>query len=55
MGARHGVTAPQVRQHVRLLLRIELPPGVGKAVATATLVAREFDALADIKPIEWPC
>jgi hypothetical protein len=44
------LTARQVRQYVRLR-RIELPPGVGQAVAAMTLV-RGFDALGDVKAIE---
>lgn len=33
--------------------RIELPAGKGKTVAVTSIVAREFDAPAGIKPIEW--
>ncbi len=52
MGSRHGVRARQVRQHV-WLQRIELPTDGGQSVAAACLAAREFDAPAGIKPIEW--
>ena len=52
MGSRHGVKARQVRQHV-WLRRIELPAGKGQSVAATCLVAREFDAPAGVKPIEW--
>ncbi len=52
MGSRHGVRARPVRQHV-WLRRIELPAGDGRSVAATCLVAREFDAPAGVKPIEW--
>ena len=52
MGSRHGVKAREVRQHV-WLQRIELPADKGQSVVVTCLVAREFDAPAGIKPIEW--
>jgi hypothetical protein len=52
MGSRHGVKAREVRQHV-WLQRIELPVDKGQGVVVTCLVAREFDAPAGIKPIEW--
>ncbi|MDB0559499.1 IS4 family transposase, partial [Ralstonia solanacearum] len=52
MGSRHGVKARPVRQRV-WLQRIELPAGAGQSVAATCLVAREFDAPAGVKPIEW--
>ena len=52
MGSRHGVKARVVRQQV-WLRRIELPAGGGQSVDATCLVAREFDAPAGVKPIEW--
>lgn len=52
MGSRHGVKAREVRQKV-WLRRIELPADKGQTVAATCLVAREFDAPAGVKPIEW--
>jgi hypothetical protein len=52
LGSRHGVKARQVRQHV-WLRRIELPAGAGQSVCATCLIAREFDAPAGVKPIEW--
>jgi Transposase DNA-binding len=52
MAARHGVKARTVRQRL-WLQRVELPASKGKRIAATCLVAREFDAPAGIKPIEW--
>ncbi|OTP74278.1 Transposase [Caballeronia sordidicola] len=52
MASRHGVKARTVRQHL-WMQRVELPAGRGKCVAATCLVAREFDAPAGVKPIEW--
>lgn len=52
MGSRHGVKARTVRQQL-WVQRIELPAGKGKTVSATCIVAREFDAPAGVKPIEW--
>lgn len=52
MRSRHGVKAREVRQHV-WLQRIGLPADKGQSVVVTCLVAREFDAPAGVKPIEW--
>lgn len=52
MGSRHGVKARLVRQQL-WAERIELPAGKGSPVAVTCIVAREFDAPAGVKPIEW--
>jgi len=52
MASRHGVKARTVRQQL-WMQRVELPAGRGKCVAATCLVAREFDAPAGVKPIEW--
>jgi hypothetical protein len=52
MGSRHGVKAREVCQRL-WLRRMELPAGQGRSVAATCLVAREFDAPAGVKPIEW--
>ncbi|XYI40321.1 hypothetical protein DAMDJJ_19520 [Cupriavidus necator] len=33
--------------------RVELPAGKGKTVAATSIIAREFDAPAGVKPVEW--
>ena len=52
MGSRHGVKARTVRQQL-WMERVELPAGKGKTVAATCIIAREFNAPAGIKPIEW--
>jgi hypothetical protein len=52
MAARQGVKARTVRQRL-WLRRVQLPASKGKSVAATCLVAREFDAPAGVKPIEW--
>ncbi|WP_425476451.1 IS4 family transposase [Cupriavidus sp. BIC8F] len=52
MGSRHGVKARTVRQQL-WVQRVDLPAGKGKTVAATSIVAREFDAPAGVKPIEW--
>jgi hypothetical protein len=52
MPARHGVKARTVRQQL-WARRIELPAGKGKTVSATCIVAREYDAPAGVKPIEW--
>jgi hypothetical protein len=52
VGARQGVKARTVRQRL-WLQRVELPASKGKSIAATCLVAREFDAPAGVKPIEW--
>lgn len=52
MASRHGVKARTVRQRL-WVQRVELPAGKGKCIAATCLVAREFDAPAGVKPIEW--
>ncbi len=52
MAARQGVKARTVRQRL-WLQRVQLPASKGKSIAATCLVAREFDAPAGVKPIEW--
>lgn len=52
MAARPGVKARIVHQRL-WLQRVQLPASQGKSVAATCLVAREFDAPAGVKPIEW--
>ena len=52
MSARHGVKARTVRQQL-WSRRVELPAGRGKTIKVTCIVAREVDAPADVKPIEW--
>jgi Transposase Tn5 dimerisation domain/Transposase DNA-binding len=52
MAARQGVKARTVRQRL-WLQRVELPASKGKCIVVTCLVAREFDAPAGVKPIEW--
>jgi len=52
MAARQGAKARTVRQRL-WLQRVELPASKGKSVVVTCLVAREFDAPAGVKPIEW--
>jgi hypothetical protein len=52
MAARPGVKARTVRQRL-WLQHVELPASKGQCVAATCLVAREFDAPAGVKPIEW--
>ncbi|PVY28263.1 IS4 family transposase [Paraburkholderia silvatlantica] len=52
MAARQGVKARTVRQRL-WLQRVQLPASKSKSVAATCLVAREFDAPAGVKPIEW--
>jgi hypothetical protein len=52
MAARQGVKPRTVRQRL-WLERVQLPAGKGKSIAATCLVAREFDAPAGVKPIEW--
>lgn len=52
MGSRHGVKARTVRQQL-WVQRVDLPAGKGKTVAATCILAREFDAPAGVKPIEW--
>jgi IS4 transposase len=46
------VKARTVRQRL-WLQRVELLASKGKSIAATCLVAREFDAPAGVKPIEW--
>lgn len=50
--ARPGVQARTVRQQL-WRRRVELPAGKGKSVSATCVVAREYDAPAGVKPIEW--
>lgn len=52
LGARHGVKSRLVRQQL-WAQRIELPAGKCGTVVATCIVAREFDAPAGVKPIEW--
>jgi hypothetical protein len=52
MASRHGVKARTVRQHL-WMQRVELRASKGQCIAATCLVAREFDAPAGVKPIEW--
>ncbi|MGF6511008.1 IS4 family transposase [Paraburkholderia sp. 32] len=52
MAARQGVKARMVRQRL-WLQRVQLPASKGKSIAATCLVARELDAPAGVKPIEW--
>ena len=50
--ARHGVKARPVKQQL-WAQRIEVPDGKRGTIAVTCLIAREFDAPAGVKPIEW--
>lgn len=50
--ARPGVQARTVRQQL-WARRVELPTGKGKFINATCIVAREYDAPAGVKPIEW--
>jgi len=50
--ARHGVKARPVKQQL-WAQRIEVPDGERGTIAVTCLIAREFDAPAGVKPIEW--
>lgn len=52
MAARHGVKARTVRQQLWARTVI-LPAGKGKTVNATCIIAREIDAPAGAKPIEW--
>jgi hypothetical protein len=52
MAARHGVKARTVRQQL-WVRKVDLPAGKGKTVSATCLIAREIDAPAGAKPIEW--
>lgn len=52
MAARHGVKARAVRQQL-WVRKVDLPAGKGKTVSATCLIAREIDAPAGVKPIEW--
>ena len=52
LSARPGVQARTVRQQL-WARRVELPAGRGKSVSATCIVAREYDAPAGVKPIEW--
>lgn len=52
MAARHGVKARTVRQQL-WVRRVELPASKGKTVSATCIIAREVDAPAGAKPIEW--
>lgn len=52
MPARHGVQARTVRQQL-WARRVELRAGTGKTVSATCVIAREVDAPAGVKPIEW--
>ena len=50
--ARHGVKARPVKQQL-WAQRIEVPDGERGTIPVTCLIAREFDAPAGVKPIEW--
>jgi hypothetical protein len=52
MAARHGVKARTVRQQL-WVRTVELPAGKDRTVSATCLIAREIDAPAGTKPIEW--
>ncbi|MEO7496433.1 MAG: IS4 family transposase [Massilia sp.] len=52
LAARPGTKARVVRQHL-WARRVELPAGKNKTVGATCIVAREIDAPAGVKPIEW--
>lgn len=52
MASRHGVRARTVRQHL-WMQRADLRASKCPCIAATCLVAREFDAPAGVKPIEW--
>jgi len=52
MAARHGVKARTVRQQL-WVRKVDPPAGKGKTVSATCLIAREIDAPAGAKPIEW--
>jgi hypothetical protein len=53
LAARPGAKARTVRQQL-WARRVELNAGKGKVVHATCVVAREYGALAGVKPIEWP-
>lgn len=52
MASRHGVKARPVRQQL-WVQRIDLRNGANGPLAVTSIVAREIDAPAGVKPIEW--
>lgn len=50
--ARPGVPARTVRQQL-WARRVEVPAAKGKSINVTCIVAREYDAPAGVKPIEW--
>lgn len=52
MGARPGQPAREIRQQL-WTQRVELPDGDGGTVAVTCIVAREVDAPAGVKAVEW--
>lgn len=52
MPARPGAKARTVRQQL-WARRVDLPAGKGNSISVTCIVAREFDAPAGAKPIEW--
>lgn len=52
MASRHGVKARPVRQQL-WVQRVELHSGTGTPLAVTSIVAREIDAPAGAKPVEW--
>ena len=52
MRARHGVKARPVKQHL-WAQRMDVPDGKRGTIPVTCVIAREFDAPAGVKPIEW--
>jgi IS4 transposase len=52
LASRHGVKERLVRQQL-WARRVELADGKGSAVTVTCIVAREVDAPAGTKPVEW--
>ena len=52
LASRHGVKARPVRQQL-WVQRVELRSGSGAPLAVTSIVAREVDAPAGTKPVEW--
>lgn len=52
MAARHGVKARTVRQQL-WVRRVELTASKGRTISATCVIAREVDAPAGVKPIEW--
>ena len=52
MASRHGQAARTVRQQLRAR-SITLPDGTGNRLSVTCLIAKEMNAPAGVKPVEW--